>query len=202
VNPRVGRTARSADPSEWRPLGELLGRAFWDDPMWMWMTPVAARRRAHLGSLFAQLIRRRVREGTAWTTDDLGGAAVWAPPGQWRTRPGEQLRMARPLIRSIGPALVRSRLAALSELERVHLDEPHWYLEVLGADPARRGQGIGSALLQPVLDRCDEQGLPAYLESSKQENLAFSARFGFQALEEVRLSADCPPVWPMWRTPR
>lgn len=194
--------ALPAASEQWRQLGLLLGEAFQDDPLWAWISPDPARRSAHLGRLFAQLIRRRVEHGSAWTTDQLAGAAVWAEPGQWRTRLGEQVRMAVPMIRTVGLTSLRSRLEALARLEHLHPDEPHWYLEVLGADPSRRGQGIGSALIRPGLERCDEQGMPAYLESSKHENLAFYGRFGFEPLDEVRLHRDAPPIWPMWRPAR
>lgn len=203
MNPQAARPGvRPATGDEWRPLGALLGRAFSDDDLWSWLCPDDRRRRAHLGQLFAQLIRRRVADGTTWTDDLLAGAAVWAPPGAWRTRPSEQTRMAIPLLRAVGAPLVLSRLSALARLEKLHPDEPHWYLEVLGAEPTLRGTGVGSALMTPVLERCDSDGVGAYLESSKQQNLAFYARFGFEVLDEVRLHPDGPPVWPMWRRPR
>ncbi len=82
-----------------------------------------------------------------------------------------------------------------------HPTSPHMYLAVLGTDPSAQGRGIGSALLAPVLRQCDEDGVPAYLESSKERNVAFYARHGFRVREELPLPRG-PRMWLMWREPR
>ncbi len=195
-------TVRSARLDEWRPLGRLLGAAFDDDPVWEWMCPDPNRRRAHLGRMFGQLIRRPMASGWVVTTEELTGAAAWTAPGEWKVRPVDGLRISEPLLRAVGPTRVRRRLKALGQMDQHHPAEPHWYLEVIGADPTRRGEGIGSALMAPMLERIDGEGLPAYLESSKEENLPLYHRFGFEVLDEVRLLPECPPLWRMWRRPR
>jgi ribosomal protein S18 acetylase RimI-like enzyme len=87
-------------------------------------------------------------------------------------------------------------------MERRHpREKPHWYLAVLGTDPSAQGQGLGSAVLQPVLERCDTDGIGAYLESSKERNIDFYARHGFRVTGKIRLPRG-PTMWPMWRDPR
>lgn len=199
---RSAASVRVAHPDEWRSLGRVLGAAFQDDPVWCWVCPDARRRGRYLGAAFAQVIRQRVHNGWAWTTEDQLGAAVWAAPGNWRTRPADSARMVLPMLRAIGLGGLGPRLGALSAIEAKHPSRPHWYLEILGADPALRGRGIGSALLAPMIERCDETGVPAYLESSKPENLPFYGRFGFEVTEELRLAPDAPMMWGMWREPR
>lgn len=193
---------RPATPAEWRGLGDVLGAAFQDDPVWQWVTPDPSRRERHLGSAFGQLLKGRVATGDVLTNDDLSGAALWTAPGSWRMTARENLRMALPMTRAVGPGSVAQRLRTLSVIDRHHPREPHWYLMIIGADPTRRGQGIGSALMEPVVGRCDDEGMPAYLESSKEENLAFYHRFGFEVTGELQIHPDCPPMWTMWRNPR
>jgi len=74
----------------------------------------------------------------------------------------------------------------------------------LSLDPARKhiGTGIGSALLTATLAQIDEEGMPAYLESSKERNVPLYARFGFEVIEEFRSRPGSPPLWRMWREPR
>jgi ribosomal protein S18 acetylase RimI-like enzyme len=96
---------------------------------------------------------------------------------------------------------VRRGLGLFELLARHHPRERHWYLPVLGTAPEHQGRGFGSALLAPVLGRCDAEGVPAYLESSKERNLAFYRRHGFEVTATIRVP-DGPELWPMLRKPR
>ena len=105
-------------------------------------------------------------------------------------------------MRSTGLRRARICGEALGKLEAIHPTEEHWYLEVVGVDPSQRGRGIGTTVIAPMLERCDAEGLPAYLESSNEANLPLYARFGFEVVDEVHPGNGCPPVWPMWRPVR
>jgi GNAT superfamily N-acetyltransferase len=87
-------------------------------------------------------------------------------------------------------------------IEQVHPPEPHWYLALVGTEPAHQNHGVGAALLAPVLERCDRDFTPAYLESSKEDNLSFYMRLGFEVTKPVDLPSGGPRIWPMWREPR
>lgn len=90
----------------------------------------------------------------------------------------------------------------LELMKRHHPEEPHWYLAVIGSDVTVRGQGYGQALMRSRLDRVDAEHAPAYLESSKPENVPYYQRFGFEVAGEIVLPDGGPTLWPMWRTPR
>ncbi len=73
-------------------------------------------------------------------------------------------------------------------IEGAHGRHPeHYYLAVLGTRPDRQGHGVGSALVQPILDICDREQLGAYLESSKEQNMALYRRHGFEVVEVLHL---------------
>ena len=72
----------------------------------------------------------------------------------------------------------------------------------IGTDPSAQGKGIGGALIRQVTDRCDRIGLPCYLESSKDVNVPYYERFGFEVTGETRLGKDGPTIWFMWRDPQ
>jgi GNAT superfamily N-acetyltransferase len=109
--------------------------------------------------------------------------------------------MAPALLRTFGLRVSLGR-AAQEAMKRVHPEEPHWYLAVLGSDPSVRGRGYGQVLMQSRLDRCDAEYCPAYLESSKPENVPYYQRFGFTVTGEIELPHGGPKIWPMWREPR
>ena len=183
-------------------IAAALARAFDDDPMTAWVFPDEATRRRHLARFFAAYLRKIVlRHDEVYTTPDDAGAALWEPPGCWQVGIRGQLRLLPAMVGLLGRRLPTvGRGWAL--IESRHPRQPaHWYLATLGTEPARQGHGVGSALMGPVLERCDQEGVPAYLESSKESNLAFYARFGFEVTGEIDVP-DGPRLWPMWREPR
>lgn len=189
---------RQARPDDFGPLAEVLARAFYDDPVTAWFYPDAARRLRHGRRFFAIRLRQLAGHGLIFTDDEHSGAALWAPPGQWREDFRQSLRML-PMLPVLLPHIVRST-RAVREIERRHPVVPHFYLSVVGTDPQKQGGGIASALLAPMLHRCDVSGTPAYLESSKAGNLSFYARQGFAVRERIELP-NGPPLWLMWREP-
>jgi len=197
--------ARPARKADIRELSRVLGRAFYDDPVTTWMLPNAKARSAHLPRLFAALTRHHHLAGggveVACDGPAISAAALWDPPNRWQQTPRAQLAMTPSLIRAFGVRLVSAR-AALQMLKRVHPEEPHWYLAVIGSDTAVRGRGFGQALMRSRLDRSDAEHCPAYLESTKPENVPYYERFGFTVTGEIALPDGGPTLWPMWRAPR
>ena len=179
----------------------MLARAFYDDPVSVWSLPHGGLRERALKRFFAIRLRQVARKGEVWVAGEGRSAALWLPPGGWRTTLAEELALATASLRP--PLLFRLPLVAygLLGVERSHPRTPdHWYLAVLGTEPAQQGRGYGSAALAAVLGRCDREGIPAYLESSTFDNIPFYARPGFQVRGTLRLLRG-PTVYPMWREP-
>jgi GNAT superfamily N-acetyltransferase len=191
------RRATAAD----RPrLATALARAFHDDPVMSWFFPEDDKREARNRRFFGMRLRQLVPQGESYTVDGCRAGALWTVPGAWHLSNLETARMAIALAPALGRRMGRV-LKGVDRIERTHPEEPHYYLAVLGTEPELQGQGVGSALMRPVLDGCDRDEVAAYLESSKERNIAFYARHGFRVTGEVTLP-DGPTVWSMWREPR
>jgi GNAT superfamily N-acetyltransferase len=198
------------DGSDIRQLGgddvlritKALARAFEDDPVMSWIFRDDSERLARLEKAFALFLRKIwLPQEECYATDQLFGAALWLPPGKWHLGVGEQLRLLPSMFSVTGRNLPRL-MSVLNLIEKKHPKEPpHYYLAVLGVEPEFQGRGFGGALMQPVLTRCDREGIPAYLESSKRRNVVLYERHGFRVVEELRLPKDGPPIWRMWRDP-
>jgi GNAT superfamily N-acetyltransferase len=169
--------------------------------VWRWLFPRERDSERRLALTFQAYLSDSMRAGTVFTTDGLEGAALWKPPGHWELSWGSLLRSAPQLLRAFG-LRVAYALQVERAVEKQHPRDPHWYLSVLGTDPTAQGKGIGGALIRQVTDRCDHLGIPAYLESSKPENVPYYERFGFAVTGETRLGKDGPPIWFMWRDPQ
>lgn len=179
-----------------------LAAAFDDDPVWEYLVRGSRNRTGRLSTIFRTMIRQQhLPHSASYTDSERAGGALWDPPRLWRMTPSQLLRCSPGFIRGFGTNIVNSA-RTLSTVEHAHPKAPpHFYLAVLGTRPDRQGKGIGSALLRPILDRCDEEGIGAYLESSKESNIAFYARHGFAVAGEIRLPKG-PRLWPMCRDPQ
>ena len=182
-------------------IATALVSAFHDDPVMLYMFDKPSGREKKLRALFLSESKRALTKGAVHTTADgpAKGGAIWMAPGQWKTG-GLELLGQIPLMLTLGSATPRA-LSLLSKMEKVHPKEPHWYLAILGTATEHQGKGVGSALIDPVLEQCDAEGLPAYLESSKESNIPFYNRHGFEVTGEVT-AKNGPTIWPMWREPR
>src|SRR5207244_268107 len=107
-----------------------------------------------------------------------------------------------PVIARSGARSLAS-LRLLTAVDKAHhaIHEPHYYLAILGTDPRFQRTGAGTAALAPVLERCDNEGLAAYLETQKEENLAYYRRHGFEMIQMLEVRG-VPPIWTMLRKPR
>ena len=186
-------------------LAETFTSAFSDDPTFAWVFPDDRTRTKRLRAFFAYAGRKMaLPHDETWMLEDGSAGAVWIPPDKWKTPVLQQLLSLPGMLRVCGRDFGRTMtLFNLTEKHHPH-DPPSWYLLGLGTEKEKQGKGHGSALISHKLEECDEQGLPAYLESSNPRNIPFYARHGFEEREPIRLGKDGtgPVVTPMWREPR
>ena len=172
-----------------------------DDPVACWAAPPDTLRWNCLRRFFGAYLAIRVPMGLVWNDGNLAGVAIWSPPGRGVTTAFEALRLmsgfAHPRLWPRGPLVGYGLLS----VEHAHPRFPdHLYLATLGVKPSHQGRGLGSLLLGPALELCDRDGLSAYLEASKEENIAFYARHGFKVTREIELPRG-PTMYAMWREP-
>lgn len=197
-----GSDVRRATAKDIPALSAALARAFYDDPVSSWVYRDDAKRLARLGRGFDLLLRRvYIRHDECYTTDRLAGGALWHPPGTWHLSPLEQLRLLPGIVGHARGDAFRA-LRFILALEAAHPQDPHYYLPFAGVSPEWQGRGFGSALIRPVLDRCDAEGIPAYLEASTARNRALYERHDFEVSGDGISAGGSPPMTPMWREPR
>lgn len=195
-------SVRKAEPENVAGLAETLARAFYDDPLVSWALRHRSRRLEIARRGFDLFLSRIwLRHGETYTVENSAGVCVWEPPGTWKRGIGEQLLLLPAMLRIYGRLLPRV-LGTFNAVEKGHPMEPHYYLAFVGVEPASQGQGMGSILMHPVLQRCDTEGIPAYLEASAPRNRDLYERHGFEVTEEIRPGRSGPPIWRMWRDPR
>jgi len=197
----VGQQVRKAEETDVDAISKALGAAFEDDPVMSWLVRDRGRRPGVLAGNFRMLLEEIwLEHEVTYTTATTAGAAVWDPPGKWSVSIPKQIGLLPRAFRVWGRNLPRA-LLTLAKIERAHPTRSHYYLAALGVEPQSQGRGLGSALMFPILSRCDAEGVPAYLEASSPRNRALYERHGFEVTEELRVGAGAPPFWGMWRDP-
>ncbi len=183
-------------------LALVLGRAFDSDPPMRWFLRDDERRVELARQMFDVMLRGvHLTRDACYTTEEVTGGALWVPPGRWRLGFWQQVRLLPGMVRVFGRDLPRAQ-RGLAVMDTGHPRRPHWYLDSLGVEPESQGMGVGSALMQPVLERCDRERMPGYLNAGSSRSRDLYLRHGFHVMEEFHLPEDGPPLWRMWREPR
>jgi ribosomal protein S18 acetylase RimI-like enzyme len=191
---------RRASTDDVDSMAAQMAHTFWDDPVAMYVFPKEPRREAGLRAFFrTQMKADYLPFGGCYVAEGYAGSAIWGPAGKPLLTGLRGILTLVPVLPYVATNLVAT-LRLLNLLESLHPHEPHWYLASLGTAVDQQGKGIGGALMQPVLAHCDAEGVPCYLESSKERNVPFYRRHGFEVVKEVGLP-DGPPLWTMWREP-
>jgi GNAT superfamily N-acetyltransferase len=181
-------------------VAAVFADAFVNDPVFRFLRPGRLRQEARLRTMFAVEMELYVLRngGTLWTTSGYDGAVAELPPGAWempKTATGKEALRWLWAFRSRLPRAIRVQKAMASR----HIREPHFYVRTIGVRTAMQGQGVGSMLMQPTLEKADSAGLPTYIEASSERSAALYERLGFLHLGVFDLPEGGPPVWPMRR---
>jgi RimJ/RimL family protein N-acetyltransferase len=192
------------ETDEVRSIAAAIADGFVGEAVTSWLLPQRRRHRKRLRLLFTVELEALVlpHGGLVFTADDNGnglvGGCLVLPPDRWRMPNSVDGRTALRWLRVYGRWLRRA-IRAQRIMEEHHPDEAHYYIRWLAVRPGLRDQGLGRALLQPVLDRCDSERLPAYIEASSERSAALYERLGFVHQGVYELPDGGSPIWPMRR---
>jgi GNAT superfamily N-acetyltransferase len=173
-----------------------LTLAFVEDAANRWCWPDADEYLAAFPEFVRALGGRAFAAQTAFEIAEGAGAALWLPPG---VEP-EEVALVSLIERTVHASRRDALYAIVEQMGRCHPTFPHWYLPFVGVEPIHQGRGLGAELLRPILQRCDAEGLPAYLESSDASNIAFYERLGFRSVGRIQAGTS-PVIVPMLREP-
>ncbi len=181
-------------------LAKVLTMAFNEDPFINWLVKQDTSRQARTTTLFEMFIRHfAIEYGHVYTTDEKNTAVLWVPPKKFDSSILKQLTVLPTLMKVIGMNHLVNRLIGANNIEKYHINEPHYYLMFIGIDPELKGKGIGTMLINHVLDNCDSERIPAYLEATREDLVDYYKRFGFQLKEVIQVVKGGPYMWLMQR---
>jgi ribosomal protein S18 acetylase RimI-like enzyme len=171
--------------------------AFLADPLARWLLPEPHQYLATMPEFIKGFGGAAFANESAYYIGEYSGAALWLPPGIHF----DEDALVALVKRDLRKDKVENAFALFEQMGKHHPDEPHWYLPLIGVDPVYHARGYGSALMKHALQRCDNEGKVAYLESSNPRNISLYIRYGFEITGLIRV-ADSPPLIPMLREPK
>lgn len=181
---------------------EALALSFFDDPVTSWVFDDPVTRPEQLRVWWGWMIDNRLEHVEVLGTADGLSAAIWHGPDPIERDPADDGSGFYGMLAGLlGAEVAQRKLEGMAVIPAAHPTERHWYLAAVGTRPEAQGRGNGLRVVQPILDRCDAAGVPAYLESSNPRNEPFYERLGFAATSKIRIP-DGPILTAMWRRPR
>ncbi len=184
-------------PAEEEAAAQTIVLAFAADPMARWTWPQADQYLAAIPRMIRAFGGKAFANGSAYRTAAYTGVALWLPPGV----DADEEALGGVIESTVAPSLRAEADPIFEQMATYHPTEPHWYLPLIGADPAHQGEGHGEALMTYALARCDRDHAPAYLESSNPRNIPFYERHGFGQLGAIQVGSS-PTLVPMLRPAR
>jgi ribosomal protein S18 acetylase RimI-like enzyme len=191
--------------------GVMLARTFHDDPYATYALPHAATRPAVLAAAFAWNVVYGRLYGWAWQTrGSLDGVAIFLQPSSEhfsrdRLAASGYERFERTAGPEIWPDLQKRHSAVFGYCDEVIdavVPEGYFYLDVIGVDVARRGQGVGSALMGAIDDRFGEGYPGSYLLTFRHRTVPFYERTGYEIAATGVEPSSGLEFWVMTRAPR
>lgn len=200
VEPLVRQQRRSA--------ARVLAAAFQDDPLFRFVVPDDQQRRRWLPVFEYQLVRNTQPYGASYVAcnqqGQIAGVMAVTPPGHFPHSLWANLRLALnvilrptpwcPHLRTLWP--IRHYGAAFDQM---HYRPPHWYLDVIGVDPAYHRQGVGKQLMQRLIEHSQHDRNPIWLETQTADNVPYYESFGFEVRQQLHPAPGGPPTWGMLR---
>jgi len=178
-------------------VGEILGDAFDSDPVGKWISGDPEYPRW----CWSTLVNLFMPELEVHVTENKLGAAIWVPPGvKPNIKPG--LAILWDWWRRFGFGSILRVVQLMKMMDKVHPKDDHYYLLAVGVRTESKGRGIGSNLLESVLQKCDNDKIGVYLENSNSQNLPFYRRHGFEVRSEIALPRKGPSLFLMYREPQ
>lgn len=191
-----------ATPKEYEQMAKTLAQAFMNDPVINYILKPNIRKDQALQDMFLMIMRFMKERDELYFTENMEGVALWDPPDRWGLTFFQELSMVPTLFRICGLSRLGRFNSVMTATKKVHPSASHVYLFAIGVMPDLFGKGIGSQLMRHMLDRCDTEKVPAYLENTNEINTQFYLNHGFKITGEIQVSSEAPKILLMWRDPK
>jgi ribosomal protein S18 acetylase RimI-like enzyme len=171
----------------------LFSQSFNNYPIFNYIIPDPEYRKAKLKYLGHFLLRLGFARGEViGPSNKIEGVSIWLPPKGSKSSSLHPIRAGLlNLFVHVKPGTI-SRFIEVGKIKgkmRAQIIKGQYYsCDMIGVDPLFQRQGFGRKMIEAKLLEFDREEIPCYLETSKQENIAYYERFGFSQINEYKIN--------------
>ena len=125
--------------------------------------------------------------GEVFLTNDKKGCALILLPDKKKTNLKSILLDVKLISTCTGLSNLTKAMSRESKIKKLHPKELMYYLWFIGVDPDKQSKGIGSTLLNEVINEGTSEHRSIYLETSTLKNIPWYEKFGFKIYNELDL---------------
>lgn len=166
---------------------EILVQSFQNDSHTDWVTePHNKNKNKRLDALMNLAFEETFLGGEVYLTDDKTGTAFWKKNRTGGVSLANLMSKVR-FASVFGWRKIKAILEMEKYVEKLHPADDFLYLWFIGVLPEGQGKGNASELLDPVLENCEKENLPVYLQTANPKNVKIYERKGFEIYHQWSL---------------
>lgn len=177
---------------------KIMSKAFYNDPLWVYLLPDEVRRKKVLKKFFEILLSVGILNNQVYgVSNPLKGVVIWEKPDSTFNFPWKII------ISSIG-FFIRNIVTFIrawpvfkkfSSMQKRNAPGKHYYLISIGISPEFQGKGLASILIRPFLDEALLNGYGVYTETLTPENVPIYGHYGFKVVEKFSFPEKKLDLW-------
>lgn len=123
--------------------------------------------------------------GDVFVSDDRKGCALVVVPDRKKVTVKSILLDIKIVFSVTGLSNITKAIRRESAIKKIHPDTLLYYLWFIGVEPSQQGNGIGSKLLNEIIQKGLSENRTICLETSTLENIPWYEKHGFKTYQEL-----------------
>ena len=160
---------------------DILADCFENNKTVNWIVKQDSKRKERIRGLIDYSFEACIDSGLTYFTDDFSGVIISNLSTDKLPVLEEAYLTLQFVLKVTGIEGVAKTLRREDYIKQYHPQDGEFiYIWFIGLKKNEQGKGLGSSLLQLVIERSEADGIPIYIETSAERNLTFYKKHGFE----------------------
>jgi predicted GNAT family N-acyltransferase len=167
---------------------DILTQSFESNQSVNYIIPQDKKRKKRIRALMDYSFEVCYLFGDVFISEDKNACALIVYPDKKKTSLKSIVLDVKLIIQCVGFKNIKKTLSREALIQKIQPKETMTYLWFIGVNLAEQNKGIGSSLLQEIIQKSLQNNRPIYLETSTNKNLPWYKKYGFKVYSEQDLS--------------